>query len=61
MLDTHVARAQVRSAEFQVFTNQPGGSDYVMAETLLNQARANLITAQSRLSYKSSRLRATEC
>jgi HlyD family secretion protein len=47
----NIARAQVRSAEFQVFTNQSGGSDYVMAETLLNQARANLITAQSRLSY----------
>jgi HlyD family secretion protein len=47
----NVARAQVRSAEFQVFTNQPGGSDYVMAETQLNQAGANLTTAQSRLSY----------
>ncbi len=46
-----VARAQVRNAEFQIYTNQPGGSDYVMAETLLNQARANLVTAQSRLSY----------
>jgi HlyD family secretion protein len=47
----NIARAQVRSAEFQVFTNRPGGSDYVMAETLLNQARANLITTQSRFSY----------
>jgi HlyD family secretion protein len=47
----NVARAQVRSAEFQVFTNRPGGSDYVMAETQLKQARANLVTAQSRLSY----------
>jgi len=46
-----IARAQVRSAEFQVFTNRPGGSDYVMAETQLNQAHANLATAQSRLSY----------
>ena len=46
-----VARAQVRSAEFQVFTNRPGGSDYVMAETQLNQAQASLATAQSRLSY----------
>ena len=43
-----IARAQVRSAELQVFTNQPGGSDYVMAETQLNQARASLATAQSR-------------
>jgi HlyD family secretion protein len=47
----NIARAQVRSAEFQVYTNRPGGSDYVLAETQLNQARANLATAQSRLSY----------
>lgn len=46
-----VARAQMRSAEFQVYTASPGGSDYVMAQTLLNQARANLDTAQSRLGY----------
>ena len=46
-----VARAQVRSAEFQVYTASPGGSDYVMAQTLLNQARANLDTAKSRLAY----------
>jgi len=47
----NIAQAQVRSAEFQVFTNRPGGSDYVMAETLLNQARANLVTSQSRFTY----------
>jgi HlyD family secretion protein len=46
-----IATAQVRNAEFQVYTNRPGGSDYVMAETQLNQARASLVTAQSRLSY----------
>ncbi|MBR0970410.1 MULTISPECIES: efflux RND transporter periplasmic adaptor subunit [Bradyrhizobium] len=46
-----VARAQMRSAEFQVYTASPGGSDYVMAQTLLNQARANLDTAESRLGY----------
>ncbi|UFZ03662.1 efflux RND transporter periplasmic adaptor subunit [Bradyrhizobium ontarionense] len=46
-----VALAQKRAAEFQVFTASPGGSDYVMAETQLNQARANLDTAQSRLGY----------
>jgi HlyD family secretion protein len=46
-----VARAVVRSAEFQVYTASPGGSDYVMAQTQLNQARANLDTAESRLSY----------
>ena len=47
----NIARALVRSAEFQVYTNRPGGSDYVMAETLLNQARAALASAKSRLSY----------
>jgi HlyD family secretion protein len=46
-----IARAQVRNAEVQVFTNKAGGSDYVMAETLLDQARAGLAAAQSRLSY----------
>jgi HlyD family secretion protein len=47
----NIARAQVRSAEFQVYTSRPGGSDYVMAETLLNQARAALASAKTRLSY----------
>ena len=46
-----VALAQKRSAEFQVYTASPGGSDYVMAQTLLNQARANLDTAEFALSY----------
>ncbi len=46
-----VARTQVRSAEFQVFTASPGGSDAVMLETALAQARANLESAVSRLAY----------
>ena len=46
-----VALAQVRGTGFQVFTNRPGGSDYVMAETQLKQAEANLATARSRLGY----------
>lgn len=46
-----IARALARAAEFQVYTSRPGGSDYVMAETQLNQARASLTSAQSRLSY----------
>ena len=46
-----IAHAQMRAAELQVYTSRPGGSDYVMAETQLNQARANLDTAKSRLSY----------
>jgi HlyD family secretion protein len=46
-----VARAVKRAAEFQVYTASPGGSDYVMAQTQLSQARANLDTAESRLGY----------
>ena len=46
-----VARTQVRTAELQVFTSSQGGSDYVMAETQLNQARANLEAARSRFDY----------
>lgn len=46
-----VARTQVRTAELQVYTSSPGGSDYVMAETQLNQARANLTMVQARLGY----------
>lgn len=46
-----VAKAQVRSAELQVFTASPGGSDFVLAETEVNQARAMLEAAQSRLAY----------
>ena len=46
-----VAKAQVRSAELQVFTASPGGSDYVVTETQVNQALANLEAAQSRLAY----------
>lgn len=46
-----VARTQVRTAELQVFTSSPGGSDYVMAETQLRQSVANLNTARARLSY----------
>ena len=46
-----VARTQVRTAEFQVYTADINGSDYVMAQTQLNQARANLQTATLRLSY----------
>lgn len=46
-----VARTQERTAQFQVYTASPGGSDYVMAQTLLNQAHANLETAESRLGY----------
>ena len=46
-----VARALVRSAELQVYTASPGGSDAVMAQTQLDQAQAGLDTASSRLGY----------
>jgi len=46
-----VGKTQVRTAELQVYTSSPGGSDFVMAQTQLNQARANLDTAKSRLGY----------
>jgi HlyD family secretion protein len=46
-----IARTQMRTAELQVFTSSPGGSDYVMAETQLSQTKANLTTARSRLGY----------
>nr|WP_245422417.1 efflux RND transporter periplasmic adaptor subunit [Alsobacter soli] len=46
-----VARTQARTAELQVYTSSPGGSDYVMAETQLAQARAALATAKARLGY----------
>ena len=46
-----VARAIVRAAELQVYTNSAGGSDYVMAQTQLDQAQANLNSARARLSY----------
>jgi HlyD family secretion protein len=49
--DLDVARTQVRVAEIAVFTTSPGGSDFVMAETQLIQAKGTLATAQARLAY----------
>lgn len=46
-----VAKTLARTAELQVFTSSSGGSDYVMAETQLSQATANLETARTRLGY----------
>ncbi len=48
-----VARTLVRTAELQVYTSSPVGSDYVMAETQLGQARATLNTTRARLGYAS--------
>lgn len=47
----NVAKAQVRGAELQVATASPGGSDFVLADSQLRQAKANLDTAQARLAY----------
>ncbi|MGC2517638.1 MAG: efflux RND transporter periplasmic adaptor subunit [Burkholderiales bacterium] len=44
-----VAESQLRSARLQVETNGPAGSDYAMARTALEQARANLRAAQAKL------------
>jgi len=46
-----VARAQTNGAQLSVYTASPGGSDYVLAETQLNQAHANLDSATARLAY----------
>jgi HlyD family secretion protein len=46
-----VARTLVNTAQYQVYTASPGGSDYVMAQTQLEQARADLEAARSRLAY----------
>ncbi len=46
-----VARTQVRTAELQIYTASAGGSDYVTGQAQLNQARANVETAMSRLDY----------
>ena len=46
-----VARVQVRTSDLQVHTASPGGSDYVMAQTQLGQARASLDTSVSHLGY----------
>jgi HlyD family secretion protein len=46
-----VARAQTNAAQLSVYTANPGGSDYVLTETQLNQAHANLDTATARLAY----------
>lgn len=47
----NIAQSQVRSAELQVASNRPGGSDYVIAQTQVDQAHAALATAKSRLDY----------
>ena len=44
-----IAESQLRSARLQVETNKPTGSDFAVAQTALDQARANLRVAQVKL------------
>jgi len=46
-----VARTQVESARKQVETARPAGSDTAIAEAALEQARATLVAARSKLAY----------
>lgn len=50
-----VAQAQARSARLTLATNQPGGSDYVLAQHALTLAEANFRSAQIRLTYAVAR------
>jgi HlyD family secretion protein len=44
-----VAESQLRAARLQVQTNGPAGSDFALAQTALEQARASLRSAQAKL------------
>ncbi len=46
-----IARSGAAAAELQVESSRAGGSDYALAATALEQARADLAAARSRLSY----------
>jgi HlyD family secretion protein len=50
-MNREVAESEVRTAQLQVETNRPTGSDYAVANTALEQARANLTAAQAKLQY----------
>lgn len=46
-----IAAAQARAAQLQLATNQPGGSDFTLAQHALAQAEAALRSASTRLAY----------
>jgi HlyD family secretion protein len=50
-LALQLAQSDLKTAQLQVAASEPGGSDYVLAEATLNQARANLSAAASKLNY----------
>ncbi len=49
--DVDLAAADIRTYGLQIFTSSPGGSDYVTGQTQLDQSRAALVSATSRLDY----------
>lgn len=46
-----VAQSQVETAQLQVKSNRPAGTDYAIAQTNLQQARATLAAAQAKLGH----------
>jgi HlyD family secretion protein len=46
-----VAQSQLSSAKLQTATNAPGGHDYQLAQAQLDQAKAAMRSAETRLSY----------
>ena len=50
-----IAKTQVRTAELAVATAKPGGSDFVLVQTQLDQVHSALATAKSRLGYATIR------
>jgi HlyD family secretion protein len=50
-MNLETAESDVQSAKLQVATNSDKGSDYLVAKTALQQARANLDAAVARLRY----------
>ena len=46
-----VARSQMETAQLQVKSNRPDGTEYAIAQTSLQQARATLLAAQARLGH----------
>lgn len=44
-----VAASQLQAAKLQVESNRPGGGDYQLAKTALEQARASMLMAQAKL------------
>lgn len=50
-----VAESQLRSAQLQRSSNRPGGSDALVARSSVEQAKAALLSAESRLTYATLR------